>query len=151
LDMVRDYYRQRRGSLLRQAFTTYIRLQSVTKTAEVYGVSRQTVHSWIDEWLRLGSGDAQRDLLTLRAALGTIRARGRLRPRPGNVPAELAKAWARSLRFDTRLTLVLEEKLKSFNMDAVSWERYKEKKLSKVLEDAAKKKRRDSEKSAVGL
>ena len=123
----------------------------MTKTAEAYDVSRQSIHNWINEWLRGGSGDPQRDLLTLRAALGMIRERGRLRPRPGNVPVELVKAWARAVRFDTRLTLLLEDKLKSFNMDAVSWERRKEKKLSKVLEDAAKKKRRDSEKSAVGI
>ncbi len=60
-------------------------------------------------------------------------------------------AWAHALRFDARLTLILEKKLQSFNMDAVSWDSRKEKKLSKELEDAAKKQRRDSEKSAVGL
>ncbi len=149
--MARHYYRQRRGRLLRQAFTDYIRLQSVTKTAEVYDVSRQTVHNWIDEWLTRGSGDHRRDLLTLRAALGTIRRRGGMRPRPGGAPPEAINAWAHALSFDARLTIILENKLQSFNMDAVSWDTRKERKLSKVLEDAAKKKTRDSKKSAVGL
>ncbi len=140
----RDYYRQESGRLLRQAFTTYIRLQSVTETAEIHDVSMQTIHNWINQWLARGSGDPRRDLLTLRAALGTIRRRGGMRPRPGSVPPEAIKAWAHALRFDARLTIILEKKLQSFNMDAVSWDRRKEKKLSKELEDAAKKKRRDS-------
>ncbi len=149
--MARHYYRQQRGRLIREAFTDYIRLQSVTETAEIHDVSRQTIHNWINQWLARGSGDPRRDLLTLRAALGTIRRRGGMRPRPGGVPPEAIKDWAHALRFDARLTLILGKKLRSFNMDAVSWDSRKEKKLSKVLEDAAKKKRRDSKKSAVGL
>ncbi len=149
--MARHYYRQQRGRRIREAFTDYIRLQSVTETAEIQDVSRQTIHSWINRWLARGSGDPRRDLLTLRAALGTIRRRGGMRPRPGGVPPEALKAWAHALRFDARLTLVLEKKLQSFNIEAISWDSRKEKKLSKVLEDAAKKKRRDSKKSAVSL
>ena len=123
----------------------------MTETAEVHDVSRQTIHNWINQWLARGSGDPRRDLLTLRAALGTIRRRGEMRPRPGGVLPEAIKDWAHALRFDARLTLMLGKKLRSFNMDAVSWDSRKEKKLSKELEDAAKKKRRDSKKSAVGL
>ncbi len=149
--MARRYYRLQRGRSIREAFTDYIRLQNVTVTAEVHDVSRQTIHNWINQWLATGSGDPRRDLLTLRVALGTIRRRGGLRPRPGSVPPEAIMAWAHALRFDARLTLILEKKLQSFNMDAVSWDSRKEKKLSKELEDAAKKQRRDSEKSAVGL
>ncbi len=147
----REYYRQQRGRRIREAFTDYVRLQSVTETAEIRDVSRQTVHRWINQWLARGSGDPQRDLLTLRAALGNIRRRGGLRPRPVSVPPEAIEDWAPALRFDARLTIILEKKLQSFNMDAVSWDSRKEKKLSKVLEDAAKKKRRDSKKSAVSL
>ncbi len=147
----RDYYRQERGRRIREAFTDYVRLQSVSETAEVQDVSRQTIHSWINQWLARGSGDPRRDLLTLRAALGTIRRRGGMRPRPGGVPPEAIKSWAPALRFDARLTIILENKLHSFNMDAVSWDTRKDRKLSKVLEDAAKKQRRDSKKSAVGL
>ncbi len=123
----------------------------MTETVEIHDVSRQTIHNWINQWLTTGSGDPRRDLLTLRAALGTIRRRGGLRPRPGGVPPEAIKDWAHALRFDARLTLILEKKLRSFNMDAVSWDSRKERKLSKVLEDAAQKKRRDSKKSAVSL
>ncbi len=149
--MARRYYRQQRGRRIREAFTNYIRLRSVIETAEVQDVSRQTIHSWINKWLARGSGDPRRDLLTLRAALGTIRRRGGMRPRPGGVPPEAIKDWAHALLFDARLTLILEKKLQSFNMDAVSWDTRKERKLSKELEDAAKKKRRDSKKSAVSL
>ena len=149
--MARLYYRQERGRRIREAFTTYTKLQSVTETVEIHDVSRQTIHNWINQWLARGSGDPRRDLLTLRAALGSMRRRGGLRPRPGGVPPEAIKDWAHALRFDARLTLILEKKLRSFNMDAVSWDSRKEKKLSKELEDAAKKKRRDSKKSAVGL
>ena len=147
----REYYRQQRGRRIREAFTDYIRLQSVTETAETHDVSRQTIHNWINQWLARGSGDPRLDLLTLRAALGTIRRRGGLRPRPGSVPPEAIKDWASALRFDARLTIIVEKKLQFFNMDAVSWDSRKEKKLSKELEDAAKKKRRDSKKSAVSL
>ncbi len=147
----REYYRQERGRRVREAFTTYIRLQSVTESAEIHDVSRQTIHNRINQWLARGSGDPRLDLLTLRAAIGTIRRRGGLRPRPGGVPPEAIKAWAHALRFDARLTIILEKKLQSFNMDAVSWDSRKERKLSKVLEDAAKKKRRDSMSSAVSF
>ncbi len=149
--MARHYYRQQRGRRIREAFTDYVRLQSVTETAEVHDVSRQTIHRWINQWLARGSGDPRRDLLTLRAALGTIRRRGGLRPRPGGVPPEAIKDWAPALRFDARLTIILKKKLQSFDMGAVSWDTRKERILSKVLEDAAKKKRRDSKKVAVGL
>ena len=74
--MARLYYRQQRGRRIREAFTDYIRLQSVTETVEIHDVSRQTIHNWINQWLARGSGDPRRDLLTLRAALGTIRRRG---------------------------------------------------------------------------
>jgi transposase-like protein len=132
----RIYQQGRNRERVWQAWPIYLKTRSVTATARKVGVARQTVHRWLKRWFDEGSGDPAQDALMMLAAEGAADERA--------MSALTPEESLRLLRFELPLALRLERRRAALDAKEVvkSLSRREGKKLSQVLEDAAKKQRR---------